>query len=257
MAGLPLHNPWALAAGILGNIASIMVFLVPISTFYRIYKKKSTEEFQSVPYVVALFSAMLWLYYAFIKTNEILLIMVNSFGVIMESMYIIIFLFYAHEKARIYAVKIITFLIVGVFSLIVLATLFLVRGHEKRVEVIGWICVAFAVSVFAAPLSIMKQVIETKSVEFLQFHLSFFLTLSAITWFLYGFLIRDKYVMLPNVLGFIFGSAQMILHVIYKKKPTDCCMNKSLETINKPEKNDDQKINSCEWAKNNDMTSPV
>jgi solute carrier family 50 protein (sugar transporter) len=43
---------------------------------------------------------------------------------------------------------------VGVFGLIVLLTMLLAAG-EKRVVLLGWVCVGFAVSVFAAPLSII------------------------------------------------------------------------------------------------------
>ncbi|RRT33782.1 hypothetical protein B296_00054848 [Ensete ventricosum] len=76
------------------------------------------------------------------------------------------------------------------------------------------------------------------------FYLSFFLTLSAIAWFGYGLFTKDIYVQvitkldvtlvslrsslktlgfsaqmqLPNVLGFLFGIAQMLLYIIYKKK---------------------------------------
>ncbi|XP_020580671.1 bidirectional sugar transporter SWEET14-like [Phalaenopsis equestris] len=211
------HGPWALTAGILGNVISFMVFLAPISTFYRIYKKRSTEGFQAVPYVVALFSAMLWLYYAVIKTNVMLLIIINSIGCIIETIYLAIFLAYAHKKARVYAAKLILLLDGGVFSLIVLSTVVFSEG-DTRVKIVGWICVAFAVGVFAAPLSIMKLVIATKSVEFMPFNLSFFLTLCAVAWFSYGLLIKDLYVMLPNVLGFMFGVAQMILYQAYKKQ---------------------------------------
>nr|WGU30679.1 bidirectional sugar transporter SWEET9 [Allium sativum]WGU30680.1 bidirectional sugar transporter SWEET9 [Allium sativum] len=215
MAGLSLDHPWAFAFGILGNVISFMVMIAPIPTFYRIYKKKSTEGFQSLPYVASLFSAMLWIYYAFIKTNEYLLITINAFGCIIQTVYIVMYLTYAPRKAKVHTAKIFLLLNVGLFSLIVLSTLLLTKGANRQ-KLLGWICVGFAVSVFAAPLSIIRLVIRTKSVEFMPFGLSFFLTLSAVVWFSYGFLIKDIYVAIPNILGFTFGVLQMILYIVYK-----------------------------------------
>lgn len=42
--------------------------------------------------------------------------------------------------------------------------------------------------------NVQRLVIRTKSVEFLPFYLSFFLTLSAIAWFGYGLFTKDIYV---------------------------------------------------------------
>ncbi|KAG0452623.1 hypothetical protein HPP92_025001 [Vanilla planifolia] len=186
--GLSLDHPWAFAFGILGNVISFMVYLSPLPTFYRVYRKKTTEGFQSLPYVVALFSAMLWIYYAFIKTNTYLLITINSFGCIIETIYIVMYLIYAPRKAK----------------------------GSNRLRVLGWICVGFSVSVFAAPLSIIRLVMRTKSVEFMPFSLSFFLTLSAVVWFSFGLFSKDIYVAIPNILGFTFGAIQMVLYIIYK-----------------------------------------
>ncbi|KAK4395573.1 Bidirectional sugar transporter SWEET14 [Sesamum angolense] len=98
-AGFSGH--WAFAFGLLGNIVSFMVYLSPIPTFYQIYKKKTSEGFQSVPYVVALFSAMLWIYYALLKSNATLIITINSVGCFIETIYICFYLFYAPKKERI------------------------------------------------------------------------------------------------------------------------------------------------------------
>ncbi|KAK3136569.1 hypothetical protein QOZ80_5BG0438700 [Eleusine coracana subsp. coracana] len=215
--GLTMQHPWAFAFGLLGNIISFMTFLAPIPTFYRIYKSKSTEGFQSVPYVVALFSAMLWIFYALIKTGEDLLITINAAGIVIESIYIIIYFIYASKKGKLFTAKIMLSLNVGFFGLILLVTLLLFKG-DKRVVVLGWICVGFSVSVFVAPLSIIKRVIQTRSVEYMPFSLSLSLTLSAVVWFLYGLLIKDKYVALPNVLGFTFGVVQMALYMFYMNK---------------------------------------
>ncbi|CAD6255658.1 unnamed protein product [Miscanthus lutarioriparius] len=215
MAGLSLQHPTAFAFGLLGNIISFMTYLAPLPTFYRIYKNKSTQGFQSAPYVVALFSAMLWIYYALIKSNEFLLITINSAGCVIETLYIVMYLLYAPKKAKLFTAKILLLLNVGVFGLILLLTLLLSAG-QRRVVVLGWVCVAFSVSVFVAPLSIIRQVVRTRSVEFMPFSLSLSLTVSAVVWFLYGLLIKDKYVALPNVLGFTFGVIQMGLYALYR-----------------------------------------
>ncbi|KAF5931293.1 hypothetical protein HYC85_032166 [Camellia sinensis] len=177
---------------------STLFVIVFRPTFYQIFKKKSTEGFQSVPYIVALFSAMLLMYYAFLKKiDSTFIITINSFGCLFKT------------------VKLIG-LMLGVFGAILILTQFLVKKSSTRFHIVGWICLVLSVSVFAAPLCILKQVIRTKSVEFMPFSLSLSLTLNAIMWFFYGLLIKDFNIAIPNVLGFIFGIIQMVLYAIYK-----------------------------------------
>ncbi|XP_024174804.1 bidirectional sugar transporter N3 [Rosa chinensis] len=219
MTSSTAHSPLVFAFGILGNIVSFIVFLAPVPTFFRVYKKKSTEGFQSVPYVFALFSATIWIYYASLKSDEMLLITINGFGCVIETIYIAMYITFAPKQARVNTLRLLLLVNFGGFCLILLLSHFLAQG-PTRVKVLGWVCVAFSVSVFAAPLSIMRLVIRTKSVEFMPFSLSFFLTLSAIMWLFYGLLLKDLYVAAPNILGFSFGVAQMILYAIYRNSKT-------------------------------------
>lgn len=209
------HHTLGLIFGILGNIISFLVYFAPAPTFYRIYKRKSAEGFHSLPYIVALFSAMLWLYYALLKKDAFLLITINSFGCAIESFYILLYFFYAPMQAKKQTLKVVISLNVGVFSILVVLIQFLLKG-SNRINVFGWICASFSVAVFAAPLSIVAKVIRTKSVEFMPFSLSFFLTLSAIMWFAYGLLKNDPCVAIPNILGFILGLVQMVLYGFYR-----------------------------------------
>ncbi|CAN4089321.1 unnamed protein product [Withania somnifera] len=191
MAGIFDH--WALAFGVLGNIISFIVFLSPIPTFYKIYKKKTAEGYQSIPYVVALFSSMLWIYYAFLKTNVTLLITINSFGIFIETIYVGIYLFYAPKKLGVQTSKMLMLSVVGGFGAIIR----LLNFYSKKP---------------------FRQVIKTKSVEYMPLLLSVFLTISAVLWFFYGLILKDINIAAPNVLGFIFGIVQIVLYVIYSKK---------------------------------------
>ncbi|XP_030459780.1 bidirectional sugar transporter N3 [Syzygium oleosum] len=215
MAFLDYHHPWTFTFGILGNVVSFFVFLAPVPTFYRIYRKKSTEGFQSLPYLVALFSSMLWFYYAFLKGRSFLLITINSFGSVVEMVYIAIYITYAPRATRNSTIKLFALMNVGLFSLLILIAHF-ISNDRTRTEAFGWICTTTSVSVFAAPLSIVARVIRTKSVAFMPFPLSFFLTLSAIMWFGYGFFVKDLCIMIPNVVGLVLGLCQMVLYRYYR-----------------------------------------
>ncbi|KAE9460481.1 hypothetical protein C3L33_07569, partial [Rhododendron williamsianum] len=164
--------------GILGNIVSFMVFLAPVPTFYKIYKKKSTQGFQAIPYSVALFSAVLLLYYAFLKkSNGLMIITINSIGCAIEATYLTLFIIYATKESKIYTTKLLLLFNVGACGFIMLGTSLFSKG-DTRISVVGWICAVFSVCTFVAPLSIMT----------------------------------------PNILGFTFGVAQMVLYLIYNNK---------------------------------------
>jgi len=246
------HSHLSFAFGVLGNISSFFCFLAPLPTFYRVWKRKSTEGFQSIPYVAALFSAMLWLFYAYMKTGETLLITINAFGCVIETIYLAIYVTYCPRKVRMSTLKMIVLMNFVGFGAIVVLTHVIFEDEKQRIKLLGWICVVFATSVFAAPLSIIRVVIRTKSVEFLPFPLSLLLLISAIMWLLYGLSLKDIYVTLPNVVGLTFGIVQITLYAIYRKSTPvnndqlpehkDDVINDELETSNDDEKKIEVKV---------------
>ncbi|GAV74710.1 LOW QUALITY PROTEIN: MtN3_slv domain-containing protein, partial [Cephalotus follicularis] len=145
------ENPWAFTLGLIGNISCLGVFLAPLPTFFKVVKMKSTEGFQSIPCLAALFSSLIWIY-ASVKPDTLLLITINSFGCVIDTIYIAIYIIYSPKQSRMQTL-ILVLINFGVFCTALFLSQFFASG-SNRVQVLGWFCVVFCVTVFAAPLII-------------------------------------------------------------------------------------------------------
>lgn len=62
-----------------------------------------------------------------------------------------------------------------------------------------------------------KQVLQTKSVEFMPFFLSLFSFLTSSIWMAYGLLSNDLLLASPNLMGVPLGALQLVLYCMYRK----------------------------------------
>ncbi|XP_042036665.1 bidirectional sugar transporter SWEET1-like [Salvia splendens] len=207
-----------LVFGVLGNATGLFFLLSPSVTFKRIIINKSTEQFSGIPYVMTLLNCLLATWYGlpFISPNNYLFSAINGTGVVIESVYVLIFLVYApkKEKGKIMALL---FVILAIFSTVALVSIFALKQEKKRQFFCGLAATIFSIIMYASPLSIMRMVIKTKSVEYMPFLLSLFVFLCGTLWFIYGLIGNDKFVYISNGLGCFLGAMQLILYGIYHK----------------------------------------
>ncbi|XP_068662757.1 bidirectional sugar transporter SWEET16-like [Aristolochia californica] len=202
--------------GIIGNVVSILVFTSPIGTFRRVVKKKSTENFKSIPYVATLLSTSLWTFYGLLKPDGLLVSTVNGAGAALQTIYVILFLIYAPKDTKIKTLKLFLAMDIGFLGAVVAITLLALHGSQQIV-VVGFLCAGLTLGMYGSPMAAMRTVIKTKSVEFMPFFLSFFLFLNGGVWTVYSILVRDFFIGVPNAIGFVLGSVQLILYAVYKK----------------------------------------
>ncbi|XP_022720125.1 bidirectional sugar transporter SWEET17-like [Durio zibethinus] len=202
--------------GLLGNITTGLVYLAPVKTFWHIVQRRSTEEFESLPYVVKLLNGYMWVYYGVVKPNSVLVATVNGFGALLELIYVIIFLIFAPPRMR--AITAILFGVLDVvFPIAAVLITQLSFDREMQINIAGFLSLLFSVVTYGSPLSIMKTVVTTKSVEYMPFLLSFILFINGLTWTVYAVLTSDWFIGIPNGSGFVLGIAQLILYAIYWK----------------------------------------
>lgn len=203
------------AIGILGNITAVLLFLSPLPTFCEIVKKRSVGSYSAVPYVCSLGNCLIWVFYGLpiITPNLILVITINGFGVAMETLYLLIYIPCAQRKVK---VKIlIILLVVLAFYGVMIALALTVLPVNKRSLFVGTIAAVLNTAMYAAPLAAMKNVIESKSVESMPFLLSLCTLINSCLWTIFGVLKKDPFIIVPNVLGVLFGIMQLALYGFY------------------------------------------
>ncbi|KAK8542383.1 hypothetical protein V6N13_137043 [Hibiscus sabdariffa] len=216
--------------GIIGNVISLLVFVSPIKTFWEVVKKKSTENYKGEPYITTLLSTSLWTFYGAIKPDGLLVMTVNGAGAILQLVYVALFLLYAPRERKVKTANLVAVLDVVVLGAVIAVTLLAIHG-TKRLMFVGILCTGLTIGMYAAPLSVMRRVVKSKSVEYMPFLLSFFLFLNAGVWSAYAVLVKDIYIGVANGSGFVLGSAQLVLYVMYMNKSEAIKEEEEEETV--------------------------
>ncbi|XP_008800934.2 bidirectional sugar transporter SWEET5-like [Phoenix dactylifera] len=202
--------------GIIGNVLSFALFLSPVPTFVKIWKRKAVEDFSPIPYLATFLNCMLWVFYGLpvVHPNSILIVTINGIGFVLEAIYLTIFFIYAPNRSRLKVLKILAVELVFMGS-VVAGVIAGEHTYKKRTFIVGIFCVIFGSCMYASPLSVMRLVIRTKSVKYMPFFLSLTAFLNGVCWTVYAFLKFDIFVVIPNGLGALLGAMQLLLYFCY------------------------------------------
>ncbi|KAK1583558.1 hypothetical protein Q3G72_024981 [Acer saccharum] len=205
------------AAGIAGNIFAFGLFLSPIPTFRRIIRNHATEQFSGLPYIYALLSCLITMWYGtpLISIDNISVLTVNSIGAAFQLVYVTLYIAYSEKEKKVRLFGLILAVLV-IFAIVVVGSLQIDDIFLRRIFV-GILSSAALISMFASPLFVINLVIRTKSVEFMPFYLSLSTFLMSTSFFVYGILNMDIFVYIPNGMGTVLGIVQLVLYFYYKR----------------------------------------
>ncbi|XP_045810140.1 uncharacterized protein LOC123904535 [Trifolium pratense] len=126
---------------------------------------------------------------------DMLIISINAAGAVIETIYIVIYIIYAPAPARRFTIILLIAMIVGLFAPIFLAIQFFV-AKKNHVTVLGWICTSVSIAVFAAPLSAVIHVVRTRRVEiFFLTHLFIYLFINSLITALLSFSCSSQFIL--------------------------------------------------------------
>nr|GMD50254.1 bidirectional sugar transporter SWEET1-like [Ipomoea batatas] len=143
---------------------------------------------------MALLNCLLCAWYGlpFVSPNNILMTTVDGTGTVIELAFVVIFLVFApkNEKRKMGALLI---LVVGIFVTVALLSVLVFRGRIRQLFC-GFASLISTAIMYFSPLSVIRVVMKTKSVEFMPFLLTFSIFLCGTAWLIFGLLENDPFV---------------------------------------------------------------
>ncbi|XP_050345207.1 sugar transporter SWEET1 [Nymphalis io] len=180
---------------------------------YDIYKQGNTNGIPIMPFLGGLIMGLLNLKFGFILRDDTV-IQVNFFGLTLSILYIMIYYFYANNKGQVWM----QMGIAGTFSaaMITYAEFEDPKLIENR---FGTVITVFMFYLIASPLLNLKHIIRNKSTEGMPFPIICSGTIVTFMWLLYGIILKNKFLVLQNVVAFTLVGFQLSLFAIYPSKP--------------------------------------
>lgn len=201
---------------IVGSIAAFVTIGQMFSGSFicwDIYKQGSTRGIGIMPFLGGVVMTILNLQYGYILRDDTM-IQVNMFGLALNIIYVVIYFNYSQQKVKVWAQ-------IGLAGAVSAALIGYAQTEDpKLVETrFGTIITAFMFYLIASPLFGLKEIIQNKSTEGMPFPIILSGTVVTFMWLLYGIILRNKFLVVQNVVALLLCGSQLSLFVIYPSKP--------------------------------------
>lgn len=175
----------------------------------KIWRRKSTLEVEPAPFLAGLSCTFLWFRYAYL-IGDSTMAPVNAIGVLIFSCYIL-FYFFMSKHRGIIARKIL--LTIAITTAIVV----ICSSSQNDIFYSGLFACASSLVFCASPLASIHTVLKTKSTDSLPFPMILCTFIVSSLWLMYGYLIENNFLIIPNALGSLISGSQLCLFAVYRK----------------------------------------
>ncbi|XP_012673488.1 sugar transporter SWEET1 [Clupea harengus] len=188
-------------------VFTVGMFSTGLTDLKKMRTTRSADNIQFLPFLTTCLNNLGWLYYGLLKKDGTL-ILVNTIGASLQTLYILSYCHYTKERRRAWLQTLAMVCTLGVgwgyFSVIV-------SQGNVQLSQLGLVCSVFTISMYLSPLTDLMEIIRTRSVERLSFPLAVATFLTSTSWTLYGMQLQDFYIMVPNTPGIVTSLIRFFL----------------------------------------------
>ena len=238
---------------------TMFIYASPALYFFNVLRGKlSYEETPGILVSTAYVNCFFWYIYGDLIFSDQVKIC-NCIGAICNLCFITIYLVYEIKKYTLDAILNALIIITGSYATY--------RGLTIVIDddsIIGKLCNVTAIIYFSNHIYLIYKIVKEKNnYVLIKIYTSWISLFAYGCWIIYAILIKDLYLIIPNVIGIILSIIQICIHIIFKKKyPTFSEKDKDASTIDientgNDDIREDKSIKDDEDLRNNIKAKPV
>ncbi|KAK5578553.1 hypothetical protein RB653_008225 [Dictyostelium firmibasis] len=197
------------------TIITITLFIMPLKTIRIIIDRQNVGTVAGLQFISSTLNCFLWVSYALLTSNTTMLF-VNSIGM-MFSIYYVVNYWKNITQIRVsrdYLKKVMIACVLAI-TIISISYYNTTDDLDTRISRLGFLSSVVCVLMFASPLEKMANVIQSRNSEGMIQSVAILSLLCGLSWTLFGLLLNDIYVYLPNILASILSFVQLTLIKMY------------------------------------------
>lgn len=199
-------------------VTAVLLCVSPWADYRRIVRDQSTGVLSGLPVLMLFVNGYMWLMYAYLVGNWFPLFAVGCFGCSLCLLFMGIYYRWSDNRAKLHRMFAASFVFLAAWTAyVILATSGVTGQNNDQVsKVLGYMCVALNIGVYASPLDTMQVVIRTKSADALPISLCTMNLINGSLWVVFGAVTADYFVLTPNAIGALLGAIQVGLYVKFR-----------------------------------------
>lgn len=198
--------------GWLGTCFCIFFFASPAVPYFKVIRGKLNFEDSPIIVVFASYcNCFLWAIYGKMAERTQVKIC-NIIGAGFSLLYICIYLFYEIRKYIIDTILNVIIIISGSFA--TYRGLFILVDDK---DVVGKMCILASMIVFLSPIQLIYRVCKENNYILIPIYSAYVNICNTLSWIMFGILVKDVYVILPNLVGLALAIIQIAVFKYYKK----------------------------------------
>ena len=200
---------------ILGMLIAWALALSPLKRVMQAEHDGSLRDYNPLPSTVFLMNSVAWLFYGGLIKNIFIIVLKIVLVVVNLQLSLRSYIYATNEcRRQMEAIIQISIAILMVFYVL----FFYDVTPDRTLFVYGYLCLVLNLLIFVAPFSTIRIVVATKNSSPIHIPFAVMGFLGTFFWFIYGLVIDEIPLIVPNAVGVLLNVSQLVLCVVLKRE---------------------------------------